>query len=42
MSVERSRIALLAGTAALLLTSGVRSPAWAERHAEVMVYKSPT
>jgi hypothetical protein len=42
MSVERSRIVLLAGAAALLLTSGVGSRASSERPAEVTVYKSPT
>jgi hypothetical protein len=42
MSVERSRVALLAGTAAWLVTSVVGSRAWSDPRAEVTVYKSPT
>jgi hypothetical protein len=42
-NVERSRIRLLAGVAALVVTSGaVRSPAWSQPRPEVTVYKSPT
>ena len=40
--VERSRIALLIGAAALAL-GGVRSPAWSQGTLpEITVYKSPT
>jgi hypothetical protein len=42
MSVERSRIALLTGVAALVLSGGFRSSAWSQPLAEVTVYKSPT
>jgi hypothetical protein len=42
MNVDRSRIALLAGAAALALTGGVRSSARAEPMPGVTVYKSPT
>lgn len=42
MTVERSRIALLAGAGALALTSGLPSPAWPQALPEVTVYKSLT
>jgi hypothetical protein len=42
MSVERSRIVLLAGVAALVVSGGVGSRAWPEPRPEVTVYKSPT
>jgi hypothetical protein len=42
MNVERSRIALLAGAAALAFTGGLWSLARSQPLAEVTVYKSPT
>jgi hypothetical protein len=42
MSVERSRIRLLACAGALLVTGGAGSRAWSEPRPEVTVYKSPT
>jgi hypothetical protein len=41
MSVERSRIGLLAGVAVLLVAGG-GSRAWSDSRPEVTVYKSPT
>jgi hypothetical protein len=44
VNVERSRIRLLTGGAALMLTltSGIRSRTRAESLPEITVYKSPT
>ena len=44
MNVERSRIRLLTGGAAVMLTlvTGIRSPARAEPLPGITVYKSPT
>jgi hypothetical protein len=42
MNIERSRIALLAGAAALALTGGLWSPARSEPLPGITVYKSPT
>jgi hypothetical protein len=42
MTVERSRIALLTGFAALALAGGTSSRARAQSLPEVTVYKSPT
>lgn len=42
MTVERSRIALLTGAAAVALASGLPSPARPQPLPEVTVYKSPT
>jgi len=42
MTVERSRIALLTGAAAVALAGALPSPAWPQRLPEVTVYKSPT
>jgi hypothetical protein len=42
MNVERSRITLLAGVAALILSSAVVSPVRSEPVTPMTVYKSPT
>lgn len=42
MSIERSRIVLLAGAAAAALVGGLPSPARSQALPEVTVYKSPT
>ncbi|MGH7341218.1 MAG: hypothetical protein ACREKH_12070 [Candidatus Rokuibacteriota bacterium] len=42
MNVERSRIALLAGAAAVAVTGGLWSSARAQPLGEVTVYKGPT
>jgi hypothetical protein len=42
MTVERSRIALLAGLAALCLPGGGIARAWADAAPKITVYKNPT
>lgn len=42
MSIERSRIALLTGVAALVLSNGFWSTARSQTLQAVTVYKSPT
>jgi len=42
MTVERSRIALLTGVAAVALAGGLPSPTRPQPLPEVTVYKSPT
>ena len=42
MSIDRSRIALLAGAAALILATGLPSAAGSQPLPGITVYKSPT